>query len=173
MLDVYGTGWFQGAVTFNAGVKDILEINNPNNVTGTPLKLNSTAGGASRNWAVESNDVAWADFTIREGTSAGSDPASGTVRFSIATGGAVQFNSYGSGTLSTDASGYITASSDARLKDIDGEFTRGSADLLAIHPKLFHWKKETGLDTTEQYAGPIAQDVLPYIPGSGRPRQKR
>lgn len=70
----------------------------------------------------------------------------------------------GAGTLVTDSGGNVTASSDARLKNIDGDFTRGLVDLRKLSPKLYHWRPESGLDPVNQYAGLIAQDVQAAIP---------
>lgn len=78
--------------------------------------------------------------------------------------GTLLVNGYGAGTLTTDSSGNVTATSDARLKNIDGDFTRGLADLKKISPKRYHWKKDSGLDPENQYAGLIAQDVQAAIP---------
>lgn len=82
----------------------------------------------------------------------------------IKNAGGIQFYTYGAGTLVTDASGNITASSDIRLKNVDGDFTRGVADLIKISPKLYHWNAKSGLDQKNQYAGLIAQDVQDAIP---------
>ena len=82
----------------------------------------------------------------------------------IDSSGSIQFNTYGAGTLTTDASGNITASSDERLKNIDGDFTRGLADVLAITPINYHWKEASGLDNKTQYSGFSAQNVQAAIP---------
>lgn len=82
----------------------------------------------------------------------------------IANAGGIQFAAYGAGTLITDSSGHITASSDARLKNVDSDFTRGLADLIKISPKLYHWNAKSGLDQKNQYAGLIAQNVQAAIP---------
>jgi hypothetical protein len=80
------------------------------------------------------------------------------------TTGTVRFSNFGSGTVMSDASGNITASSDERLKDIQGSFTRGLSDIIAIDPINYHWKASTGYDTVHSYTGFSAQDVQAAIP---------
>ncbi|MEI6749474.1 MAG: tail fiber domain-containing protein, partial [Bacteroidota bacterium] len=76
----------------------------------------------------------------------------------------VRFSAYGAGTLQTDAVGNITVASDERLKDIQGSFSRGLADLRKIDPIVYKWKPETGYDTASAYAGFAAQNMLTAIP---------
>lgn len=80
------------------------------------------------------------------------------------TTGALRFGAYGAGTLTTDASGNVTATSDVTMKNVDGPFTRGLADLAGIEPILYHWNKASGLDQKNQYAGFSAQNVRDHIP---------
>ena len=80
--------------------------------------------------------------------------------------GALRLNTYGAGTLVTDASGNITASSDARLKNVSGMFIRGLDAILKVHPKVFTWKPETGMDPTGVNVGFVAQEIQPAIPES-------
>lgn len=96
-------------------------------------------------------------------TAASGDPQ-GSHRLSVSETGAIRFNSYPAGTLVTDSSGNITTSSDARLKHVDGPFARGLADVVKLEPVLYHWLGSSGLDTTTQYAGFVAQDVRVAIP---------
>ena len=86
------------------------------------------------------------------------------VRFSILDTGLVRLHSYGAGTLVTDSSGNVTASSDRRLKNVSGKFTRGLAAIMEIQPKVFTWKPESGMNTDDVNVGFIAQDVQPVIP---------
>ncbi len=80
------------------------------------------------------------------------------------TSGGIRFAIYGAGALTTDASGNITAASDERLKDIQGEFRRGLKDLRGITPILHKWKKSSGNETNGIYAGFSAQNVQKTIP---------
>jgi len=81
------------------------------------------------------------------------------------TTGTVRFENFGAGTLQTDSAGNVTAgASDERLKNIQGNFTRGIADLQNINPILYKWKPETGFDTVNTYAGFSAQNVQLSIP---------
>lgn len=78
--------------------------------------------------------------------------------------GAIAFPTYGAGTLTTDSSGNITATSDARLKNVLGSFDRGLFSIMALHPILFKWKPESHNETESAYAGFTAQDVQSAIP---------
>lgn len=98
------------------------------------------------------------------GTSIKTNNYNGALVARFAGSGGVRFAAYGAGTLVTDSSGNITASSDIRLKNVDGDFTRGLSDLIKISPKLYHWNAKSGLDQKNQYAGLIAQDVQAAIP---------
>jgi Chaperone of endosialidase len=89
---------------------------------------------------------------------------SGGSKMSVKSTGFLQAAAYGAGTLTTDASGNITASSDARLKTVDGDFTRSLAAINQITPKVYHWRADSGLDTSRPYAGLIAQNVQEAIP---------
>lgn len=82
----------------------------------------------------------------------------------LTTTGTVRFSNFGAGTLTTDASGNLSVSSDERLKNIDGAFTRGLADVLQLSPISYHWNPLSGLDTATQYAGFSAQNVQQAIP---------
>ena len=82
----------------------------------------------------------------------------------LSAGGNVRFSHYGSGTLTTDSAGNITASSDERLKTINGAFNRGLSAVKGLKPILYHWNKGSGLDLTTQYAGFSAQNVQASIP---------
>jgi hypothetical protein len=88
----------------------------------------------------------------------------GFLEITSQSGAGVRFNSYGAGTLTTDASGNITASSDERLKNIEGSFVRGLEEIRGIKPILYKWKVATGLDTKTTYAGFSAQNIKSVIP---------
>lgn len=92
-------------------------------------------------------------------TANGSAEAPGTQVLTMTTAGALQLNAYGAGTLVTDGSGNVTASSDARLKDVKGQFTSGLDALKPIRPVYYKWNKKSGMETDGLYAGFIAQNV--------------
>ncbi|MDB4992276.1 MAG: hypothetical protein JWL75_521, partial [Parcubacteria group bacterium] len=84
----------------------------------------------------------------------------------LTTTGTVQFANYGSAgaTVTTDANGNLSVSSDERLKDINGSFNRGLAEIEQLSPILYHWNATSGLDQKGQYAGFSAQNVKSVIP---------
>jgi len=82
----------------------------------------------------------------------------------LTTTGSVRFANFGAGTATFDANGNVSSVSDARMKDLQGPYTRGLGDILKITPQNYKWKKSTGFDMEHVYSGFIAQDVLKAIP---------
>ena len=82
----------------------------------------------------------------------------------LTTTGTVRFSTFGAGTLQTDALGNLSLSSDERLKNIEGEFTRGIDALRLITPITYEWKESSGFDTSTLYAGFSAQNIQEAIP---------
>ena len=78
--------------------------------------------------------------------------------------GTVRFVALGAGSLSTDALGNVTVSSDERLKDIEGDYTRGLQAVLGLEPIEYRWNEESGYDQAALYAGFSAQNVQEFIP---------
>ncbi len=70
----------------------------------------------------------------------------------------------GAGSLTSDASGNIINTSDERLKDIQGNYTKGLAEIEQLTPINYTWKSETGLDASTTYSGFSAQNVQSVIP---------
>lgn len=62
--------------------------------------------------------------------------------------------------------GSWTASSDSRLKDIDGPYQRGLDSIVQLNTVLFHYKKGNARKEPfdRQYVGLVAQDVQKIIP---------
>ena len=82
----------------------------------------------------------------------------------LTTTGTVRFANFGAGTLQTDALGNLSVASDERLKDIEGEYTRGLEAILGIEPITYRWKSTTGYDTANLYTGFSAQNIKDFIP---------
>ncbi len=80
--------------------------------------------------------------------------------------GTVRFGALGSAgaSLVTDANGNVTVSSDERLKDVQGAFTRGLSDLAGISPVTYRWNATSGLETEGLYTGFSAQNIQANIP---------
>ncbi len=64
--------------------------------------------------------------------------------------------------------------SDARLKDVAGEFDYGLDKVMQLKPVRFHYKKDNpaGADSSKEYVGFVAQDVLEIIPEAVRQNDK-
>ncbi|MES3005335.1 MAG: tail fiber domain-containing protein [Patescibacteria group bacterium] len=91
----------------------------------------------------------------------------------LTTTGTVQFSGLGgAGAVTSDAVGNLTTASDERLKDIEGDFTRGLEDIKKINPISYHWKTETGYDTSNLYSGFSAQNVQLAIPEAVLPNSQ-
>ncbi len=60
--------------------------------------------------------------------------------------------------------------SDARLKDVVGEFKYGLDKIMELKPIRYHYKKDNpaGADSTKEYIGFIAQEVQKVIPEAVR-----
>ena len=114
------------------------------------------------NWQIDTG-ITSTGFGISKSNSLGGT-SFGSPCFQISGPGVITFNTYGAGTLSTDASGNITASSDERLKNIQGAFTRGLSDVKKLFPMVYKWNSKSGNETEGVYAGFIAQNVEEAIP---------
>lgn len=123
-----------------------------------------TGTGSDTFWVGETtNALAFSSMgAIQMGTS--TDGTNGIVRLTISTAGMMRWHAYGAGTLTADASGNITTTSDERQKDIKGTFDLGLSSLLKIEPIIYRWKKESGGDTLNDYAGFSAQNIADAIP---------
>lgn len=62
--------------------------------------------------------------------------------------------------------GSFTSLSDARYKDINGQYERGLAEILKIQTIRYHYKKENplGSDSVNEYVGVTAQNLQQAIP---------
>lgn len=62
----------------------------------------------------------------------------------------------------------LTSTSDVRLKTRLRPYRRGLADVLHIHPQLYHWNEEgqriTKFEADVEHAGFVAQDVQQALP---------
>ncbi len=103
-------------------------------------------------------------FTITSDGKVGIGTSTPIANFSAS--GTIQFISLGSAgaNLVTDSEGNVTVSSDERLKNIQGSYERGLADIMKINPIKFKWKTETGYDDSNTYTGFSAQNMSLAIP---------
>src|SRR5690606_16054184 len=66
----------------------------------------------------------------------------------------------------SNASGNWAASSDMRLKNVNGPYEKGLKEILQLKTVRYHYKPENpdGADPAIEHVGYIAQDVLPVFP---------
>ncbi|MFA6386380.1 MAG: tail fiber domain-containing protein, partial [Candidatus Paceibacterota bacterium] len=136
-----------------------LTIQGPDDTT-VQLRLQGTGDSASY-WELGRESASTGDFRLISNRTGTGIITALTIKD---TTGAVRFNAYGAGTLSTDASGNITASSDERLKSIQGDFKTGLQAVLALNPILYKWNSTSGMEMNSTYAGFSAQNVQTVIP---------
>jgi hypothetical protein len=114
------------------------------------LTLNNPTGGDKGSGTINAAGAYWANGTT--GVSAGSFS---TITAITSTNGLVT---------------QLTGSSDVRLKNIDGPFTRGLSDLLKINPVRFHWndffREHWSQKTNPELFGVTAQNMEYAIPES-------
>lgn len=80
----------------------------------------------------------------------------------------VQFSDYGAGALTTDIAGNITATSDERLKNIQGYSHVGLKEVMELRPINYKWNGLSRNETEGIYTGFSAQNVRDNIPnGTG------
>ena len=70
------------------------------------------------------------------------------------------------GVAAKPGGGSWAATSDARLKDIDGVYERGLDAIAGLKPVRYHYKKDNfrGEPSDREYVGLIAQQVQPHFP---------
>ncbi len=84
--------------------------------------------------------------------------------FVVASGTPLILASFGAGDLTTDINGQVMDSSDERLKNIQGFYDKGLADIMKIDPIQYKWKESTGYEASSTYTGFSAQNVQLAIP---------
>jgi hypothetical protein len=164
-------------------------LTNTSNALNTILSVrNADAGSSAITGLNIGNDVSANAVTMRVTSSTGTGTGQFELMqqqskaFILGTGGnpaitmssalALRFHAYGAGTLTTDASGNVTATSDSTWKEQFKPFTRGLAALYKLKPVKYHWTKESGLDTLNEYTYFKAQDVQNDIPEAVFPARK-
>ncbi|MFM2374848.1 MAG: hypothetical protein RLZZ234_843 [Candidatus Parcubacteria bacterium] len=130
-------------------------------------RLSALTGASSQNskFLIEVADVAkqlQTRFVIDRDGFVGIGTTTPTAQLS--TTGTVRFSNFGAGTLTTDANGNVSVSSDERLKNIAGVFSRGLDAIMGIQPISYRWKEVTGFDTANVYTGFSAQNIQEFIP---------
>lgn len=97
-------------------------------------------------------------------TAAGNVGIGTTPAVQFHTTGAVRLANFGAGTATFDASGNISSVSDERLKNIQGKYTGGIAQLNGIEPIIHKWNKKSGMEMDHEYVGFSAQNVQENMP---------
>jgi hypothetical protein len=178
-LDLVGDAEINGAINLPASSTETrnIEIGTGRSGNGTSyidligdatytdfgLRLIRNSGGANTSSAITHRGTGALYITTSDAASIALQ-TSGATRFVVNNNGAIRLVAYGAGTLQTDASGNVTASSDERLKNIQGDYTRGLTDIKNIQPITYKWKSSTGNDSINDYSGFSAQNVQANIP---------
>jgi hypothetical protein len=86
--------------------------------------------------------------------------------------GQYQFTDTGSA-RSTAGGAWGTLLSDRRVKERITDYVPGLAEVLALRPRIFSYRKETGMDTKVRHVGLIAQEALQALPDIVEPATLR
>lgn len=109
-------------------------------------------------------------FIIGNGTSSSTRSNAMVVRYNGRVGIGTNANTYqfevSTNSAAKPSSSSWTVSSDARLKDIDGNYLKGLNDILQLNTIMYHYKKDNArhLPSDEQSYGFIAQEVQKVFP---------
>jgi hypothetical protein len=74
-------------------------------------------------------------------------------------GGSFVLHNDGDSAQKKTAGGWI-APSDVRIKERIEDYTPGLEAILALRPRVFSFRKETGYDPTERHVGMVAQEAM-------------
>ncbi|MBL6873428.1 MAG: tail fiber domain-containing protein [Flavobacteriales bacterium] len=78
--------------------------------------------------------------------------------------GNIRIDGLGAGDVQSDANGNLSVSSDERLKNISGNFTKGLDAVMGLQPINFRWNNVSNMETENSYTGFSAQNVKSVIP---------
>lgn len=178
-LDVVGSLRFNGIGIARSGSLGTLPANQSALFFGYDSSADRaffTSGSTDGTGSLSSRKPAIFDYSTFLFTRNGSTPdlfisATGSIGIGTSTPtaqlhttGTVRFSNFGAGALTTDASGNVSVTSDERLKNITGLFTRGMEAVLGLEPVNYTWKPESGNETEHTYTGFSAQNVQASIP---------
>jgi hypothetical protein len=123
---------------------------------GTTFEIKSTSGGGELILETNPGAGTTGGVTIQE--------SNGDINMEVRNNGTLYLPQYGPGSLEVDATGLVRITSDERLKHIQGNFTRGLADIKNISPITYKWRPSAGGDTINNYSGFSAQNIQANIP---------
>jgi hypothetical protein len=90
------------------------------------------------------------------------DESTGRFSFNVDQGSFIFHND--GNTAGKVVAGQWLANSDARIKERIEDYTAGLDEVLALRPRVFSFRTETGYDTTRRHVSLIAQEVAPVMP---------
>ncbi len=152
-----------GNVLFGTGIY-ASSLNSSLPVAGGRIGIGTSTPGATLTVAGTFLTTGVSDLSTTTISSGRLGIGTSTPSAQLTTTGTVRFAAFGAGTLQTDASGNVSVSSDERLKDIQGNFTKGLEALALINPIQYTWKPTTGYDTANVYTGFSAQNIQDALP---------
>lgn len=166
-ISTASTPQFAGISIGTASKKEKLDVGGAVAVRGQQVSYSTESNASVLDYAGSTRLLSFGDASTGGSFSfysARANNVNGGTVLVISQYGVLRLINYGAGTLVTDSSGNVTASSDRRLKNVSGKFTRGLDAILKIQPKVFTWKPESGMNTDDVNVGFIAQDVQGAIP---------
>ena len=159
-----GSSWWNYSAPANFGIKDsVTGTYDGSSKVGQTIELGGTYGGGSyNNWGGTCS-------AVRIATNFGASSNGTNIGYYADISAAGSGNNWGlyiaNGGAAKPGGGSFTATSDARVKNVFGNYERGLNELLQLNPVKFAYngKAKTPADDQERI-GLLAQDVQPIMP---------
>jgi len=160
-----GSSWWNYSAPAHFGIRDSKTSNYDGSAkVGQTIELGGTYGGGSyNNWGGTCS-------AVRIATNFGGGSSNGTnIGYYADISGSGSGNNWGlyiaNGGAAKPGGGSFTATSDARVKNVFGNYERGLNELLQLNPVKFAYNgKAKTLADDQERIGLLAQDVQPIMP---------